>query len=610
MSRLFEQFQKKNTVPKVSKVSSKSKPEEVVIAIKLKSNADKRTELDDNFVKVIEYEYAVKYLEIMGVSPSPKMIAMLLKNHPLSSCELSSGWSKTGWLADVIYIYPNKKAKQNNREEESRGFPTKSASQPELGRQQNNLASDSKIKPYKINVDKIKADPSKKEDTERAGESKKKELNMDPQYWQQKFLYPFLVKDDLETGKFRKPKEKIFMKTQPIDKNLKNEFSFDTIIDDPELKFPLNKLQKGTEGVLEELQVPLQVKIEDIILDIKKFANRFPKEYIPHLNDTQVIDKAHNFNRLDKGIQSIPVETLNEMFPNNPTLIKKFLHSMNKNVENKPRMIAKPTLTADDIIKALDEINSNKFARFTGLICHLVYWSVFGEINQVPLEDSYKKDLYIETVQVKTYFETKYAGKKKFTTLIMPLILLALRVMMEIIFKNAYPLFFSEPLNEKIGMKHINLVITKLLDPNLFCSRFSFFESDKESISLKYGQNKKGIGLSALKAKYNGRSTLMETLIPVPSEGKIRKMFNGYQPSASSQPKLPGIKKSQSVSKLQLKKKKTIATSSTSSFTEFDFEAKEQHMQKKLEEMNKKAKLFRIAVDKVNKHMKFGKLKR
>jgi len=27
------------------------------------------------------------------------MIAMLLKNHPLSSCELSSGWSKTGWLA-------------------------------------------------------------------------------------------------------------------------------------------------------------------------------------------------------------------------------------------------------------------------------------------------------------------------------------------------------------------------------------------------------------------------------------------------------------------------------------------------------------------------------
>lgn len=106
-------------------------------------------------------------------------------------------------------------------------------------------------------------------------------------------------------------------------------------------------------------------------------------------------------------------------------------------------------------------------------------------------------------------------------------------------------------MNEKYGMKLINLVITKLLDPNLFCSRFSFLESDKDSISLKYGQNKKGIGLSALKAKYNGRSTLMETLIPVPSEGKIRKMFNNYENThTQSLPQLSGLRKSNSSSRI------------------------------------------------------------
>ena len=78
MSRLFEEFQKKNTVPKVSKISSKTASKDIVIAIPLKSNADKKTELDDNFVKAIEYEYAVKYLEIMGIYPTPKMIATLL----------------------------------------------------------------------------------------------------------------------------------------------------------------------------------------------------------------------------------------------------------------------------------------------------------------------------------------------------------------------------------------------------------------------------------------------------------------------------------------------------------------------------------------------------
>lgn len=54
----------------------------------------------------------------MGIYPTPKMIAQLLKNCPLSSCELSSGWSKTGWLADVLYIHPRKYNKKNKTEDD------------------------------------------------------------------------------------------------------------------------------------------------------------------------------------------------------------------------------------------------------------------------------------------------------------------------------------------------------------------------------------------------------------------------------------------------------------------------------------------------------------
>ena len=76
-------------------------------------------ELDDNFVKVIQYEYAVRYLEQIGIEPNPKNITNLLKHAPLSSCEFSPGWNNSGWLADMLYIYPNKVKKQsfeNNRE--------------------------------------------------------------------------------------------------------------------------------------------------------------------------------------------------------------------------------------------------------------------------------------------------------------------------------------------------------------------------------------------------------------------------------------------------------------------------------------------------------------
>lgn len=76
-------------------------------------------ELDDNFVKVIQYEYAVRYLEKMGVEANARNIARLLKTQPLSSCEFAPGWNSSGWLADILYIYPNKVKKQSfdsNRE--------------------------------------------------------------------------------------------------------------------------------------------------------------------------------------------------------------------------------------------------------------------------------------------------------------------------------------------------------------------------------------------------------------------------------------------------------------------------------------------------------------
>lgn len=42
-------------------------------------------------------------------------------------------------------------------------------------------------------------------------------------------------------------------------------------------------------------------------------------------------------------------------------------------------------------------------------------------------------------------------------------------------------------------MKLMNDVITQLIDPNLYFSRFSFLESDKEAINIKFEVNYKSI---------------------------------------------------------------------------------------------------------------------
>ncbi len=62
--------------------------------------------------------------------------------------------------------------------------------------------------------------------------------------------------------------------------------------------------------------------------------------------------------------------------------------------------------------------------------------------------------------------------------------ILALRIETEVIFKNTYSLF-RNPENSLCAMNLINQVITAVLDPNLFYSRFSFYESDKKAIDIK-----------------------------------------------------------------------------------------------------------------------------
>ena len=98
----------------------------------------------------------------------------------------------------------------------------------------------------------------------------------------------------------------------------------------------------------------------------------------------------------------------------------------------------------------------------------------------------HKKQLFISIAKIQAELEAKYAGKRIFTTFFMPMIVLAIRMEVEVIFKNTYPEFFSEETQEKIAMKLINDLITKLIDPNIFYSRFSFFESGRDAINIKY----------------------------------------------------------------------------------------------------------------------------
>jgi hypothetical protein len=73
----------------------------------------------------------------------------------------------------------------------------------------------------------------------------------------------------------------------------------------------------------------------------------------------------------------------------------------------------------------------------------------------------------------------------------MPMVLLAVRMEVEHIFKSSYKVFFKKTQHEEVAVRLINEVITHLIDPNIFYSRFSFFESGRDASNIKFEKQRR-----------------------------------------------------------------------------------------------------------------------
>lgn len=99
MSRLYDEWKQAigHKLPKVYRnreTYNKAKSQPICISIPLNGGSEP-VELTEQFLKVIEKEYAVRYLEQIGVEPTRKHIEKLLQEVPLENCVIKGGWWKT-----------------------------------------------------------------------------------------------------------------------------------------------------------------------------------------------------------------------------------------------------------------------------------------------------------------------------------------------------------------------------------------------------------------------------------------------------------------------------------------------------------------------------------
>ena len=65
--------------------------------------------IDETFVKKLEKEYAVKYLEHLGIEANIKNIKTIVGMAPLKKCFIAPVWESSGEVASAVNVYPSGK---------------------------------------------------------------------------------------------------------------------------------------------------------------------------------------------------------------------------------------------------------------------------------------------------------------------------------------------------------------------------------------------------------------------------------------------------------------------------------------------------------------------
>jgi hypothetical protein len=256
MSRLYDEWKKtaENKLPKVFRKTKTqdtdltSKNPQISINIPLKGGPE-RVELSENFLKVIEREYAVRYLETIGVEPTRKNIEKVLKEMPIENCDFDSQWwQPSDWLADTLIIVPHSRPKPQKDLPVSNQLAIRLENQTvtkDLPREESKLTLSHFRKPEAVAV------PETEPET-------KIKIDLDPQNIKKRFLLPFMD-NSLKLQGEEEPEDLLVSKM---------------------FRFPFESVSVPAAHIKEMMQ-PIEITVEEVANNLKYVVNSFPETIVP-----------------------------------------------------------------------------------------------------------------------------------------------------------------------------------------------------------------------------------------------------------------------------------------------------------------------------------------
>lgn len=343
MSRLYDTWHKENShkLPKAFKTIKGAKASDlyekpVEITIYLKKRADP-TDLSEEFLKTIEQEYAVRYLELLGVAPTAKNVQKIKEQVPLVSCEIKGKWLRTsGWLADALTICPNRKPNTAPKPM-SRQFSMRLDGQTnsDMPKQFDNT----------LNFNHLKKRAESGPDLL----SELHPIDITLETIKSKFLFPFMnehsepavARHFVNYALIGESQSEAAERSEILQQNPEE------LLNSKLFKFPFDSITVATSQIREVMKA-VEISVADVTNDINYICKNFPINDLPF---------------------SINI------------------------VESKIRKV-------DIIRKALLSCAADQSIRLIGLMAHFCYWTIFGHLHNEPIERDYFQSMFVSILHL------------------------------------------------------------------------------------------------------------------------------------------------------------------------------------------------------------------
>ena len=465
-------------------------------------------DVDENFIKDMEIEYAEQYLNKLEMLPTKHLIKKILTLRPLEKCDfyLTSEVVKSNEgdkQAKIVHIYPNtvetNKKKLNQSEDEkqisARNYLKKnieSVINPKpkdenkvlkdkiASIKKNNKSENDNMIYNKENIDEIFT--KNYDDMEELKLfSQKNTVNVDLSFDNIKKKYIIIKK----LGEFRDDSNNINFKAKFY--NISNSISSKkNILDDQKYVVDITELNNLNEDIINEVTNPIDVQLEAIMTDINFILDNFP------------MDKFINIEE-DFGLNS-----KNKNSPKNGE------YSRRSKSQGSNKLFRINLDKQEDIIKVCKIFHSMDFYRLVCITLNLIYWITFGNQNNIKIDINTKEYLYLKLLSQIDLINSKLQDIKLLSKIFIPLEIIIIRIEVDNYLSRKFIHLFDEtnPKNKEKIMIKVNNLITEIFDKHGYMNSFETICGTQKELNTKFMKNQ----LPRFKKQIFGTSNMLEQL--------------------------------------------------------------------------------------------------